>query len=134
MTYSSLTDGGSRNNPGPAGIGGVLYDDAGKLIDDVSEYIGTATNNEAEYRALIAILNKALQHNVENIHCFLDSELLVKQLNGEYRVKNERMKPLFAEVQALKSRFDSIDFTHVFREKNTEADKRVNAALDAAGF
>lgn len=134
MTYSSFTDGGSRNNPGPAGIGGVLYDDAGKLIDDVSEYIGTATNNEAEYRALIAILNKALQHNVENIHCFLDSELLVKQLNGEYRVKNERMKPLFAEVQALKSRFDSIDFTHVFREKNTEADKRVNAALDAAGF
>jgi ribonuclease HI len=134
MTYSSFTDGGSRNNPGPAGIGGVLYDDAGKLIDDVSEYIGTATNNEAEYRALIAILNKALQHNVENIHCFLDSELLVKQLNGEYRVKNEKMKPLFAEVQALKSRFDSIDFTHVFREKNTEADKRVNAALDAAGF
>lgn len=134
MAYKSFTDGGSRNNPGPAGIGGVLYDENGVLIDEVSEYIGTATNNEAEYRAIIEILKKALKHGVKEINCFLDSELVVKQVKGEYRVKHERLQELFSELNYTANKFKKITFTHVLREKNKEADKRVNRALDDAGF
>lgn len=134
MTYKSFTDGGSRNNPGPAGIGGVLYDENGVLIDEVSEYIGTATNNEAEYRAIIEILKKALKHGVKEINCFLDSELVVKQVKGEYRVKHDRLKELFSQLNHVANQFEKITFTHVLREKNKEADKRVNKALDDAGF
>lgn len=132
--YKSFTDGGSRGNPGPAGIGGVLYGAGGKLVDEVSEYIGTTTNNEAEYRALIEILKKARNHNVTEIECFMDSELLVKQLNGEYRVKHPRIKELYADLMEVVHAFDTITFTHVRREKNKEADKRVNMALDNAGY
>lgn len=134
MAYKSFTDGGSRNNPGPAGIGGVLYDESGSLVDEVSEYIGTATNNEAEYRAIIEILKKAQKHGVKEIHCFLDSELIVKQVKGEYRVKHDRLKELFSELNHIANQFPRITFTHVLREKNKEADKRVNKALDDAGF
>ena len=134
MTYKSFTDGGSRNNPGPAAIGGVLYDAQDNLVDEVSEYIGTATNNEAEYGAIIAILHKALEHDVSQIHCYLDSELIVKQLSGEYRVKDEKLKRLFADLQTVIAKFDEISFEHVMREKNKEADARVNKVLDDAGF
>lgn len=134
MAYKSFTDGGSRNNPGPAGIGGVLYDEDGVLVDEVSAYIGTATNNEAEYRAIIEILKKALARGVSEIDCFLDSELVVKQVKGEYRVKHERLQELFSELNATANKFKKITFTHVLREKNKEADKRVNRALDDAGF
>lgn len=134
MAYTSFTDGGSRNNPGPAATGGVLYNEKGELVDEISEYIGTATNNEAEYRAIIGILKKALEHGAKEIHCFLDSELIVKQVKGEYRVKHERLKELFSELNHLANQFEKITFTHVLREKNKEADKRVNKALDDAGF
>lgn len=129
----SYTDGGSRRNPGPAACGAVLYDEKGEVILTATKFLGTATNNEAEYGALILALEKVLRLPSETpreMICHLDSELVVKQLNGQYRVKEEKMKKLFAEVQKLKVNFDRIEFVHVRREQNKLADKLVNEELD----
>ena len=123
------TDGGARGNPGPAGIGVVFSDDSGQIIAKFKEYIGEATNNVAEYRALILALEKAANFEFKEIECRLDSELIVKQLRGEYRVKDEKMKELYKKVQELIF-FKPITFMHVSREKNKEADTLVNEAID----
>ena len=128
MLYS---DGGSRGNPGPAAIGGVLYDPSNAVIATFSEYIGMHTNNQAEYYALIRGLNVALQHGVVRLQCLLDSELVVRQLQFEYKVKDRQLAELFANVVVLMSRFESISFHHIPREKNTRADALVNEALDS---
>lgn len=128
--YYLNTDGGSRGNPGPAAIGGVIKNER-EEIATFSKYIGKKTNNQAEYAALIIGLKYAMKHNVAELTCRLDSQLIVKQLNGEYKVKHEMMKPLFAEVQKLSKNFENISFEHVKREKNKEADALVNKALDA---
>ena len=125
------TDGGARGNPGPAGIGAVFSDDAGRIIARFKEYIGEATNNVAEYRALVLALEKASDFEFDEIECRLDSELIVKQLKGEYKVKDEKMKELYKKVQELIF-FKPIKFVHVRREKNKEADKLVNEAIDNA--
>lgn len=130
---TSYTDGGSRRNPGPAACGIVLYDEQGKILLTDSKFLGVATNNEAEYGALILALQKARELLREKPHemvCHLDSELVVKQLNGVYRVKEAKMKKLFGEVQKLKANFDHIAFIHVRREHNKLADKLVNEELD----
>lgn len=127
--YKLFTDGGSRGNPGPAGIGGVLYEN-NKLIDKFSEYIGATTNNQAEYRALLSGLELAKKHKVDILECFLDSELVVKQLKKEYRVKDKDLAVLFVKVWNISLDFKKITFTHVMREKNQEADMLVNIALD----
>lgn len=124
------TDGGARGNPGPAGIGYVLKSGHTEFLH--SAYIGEATNNVAEYEALRQGLTHALDEGVTKLACYLDSELVVKQLKGQYRVKNEGLKPLYEKVVALASRFAEISFTHVRREKNKDADKLVNQAIDAA--
>ncbi len=125
-----FTDGGARNNPGPAGIGIVFYDEEGKIIKEYSEYIGETTNNQAEYRALIKALELVQAYSSKEIECYLDSELVVKQLNKEYRVKNEEVKKLYAKV--LDSIiFKNISFHHVPREKNKLADRLVNKAINA---
>lgn len=124
------TDGGSRGNPGPAGIGVVLYNSDGLAVEKVSEFIGEATNNQAEYNALIVGLQEAQNFKAKSVHCYLDSELVVKQLKGQYKVKNKNMKPLFTIVQGLIKNFESVKFSHVPREKNKEADRLVNEALD----
>ncbi len=125
------TDGGARGNPGPAGIGAVLS--AGhKTIDTYQEYIGEVTNNKAEYKALIAGLKMALRHEVTHLSCFLDSELVVKQVQGEYRVKDKDLKILHSAVTSLITKFVTITFNHIPREKNKQADKLVNQAIDAA--
>ncbi len=124
------TDGGSRGNPGPAGIGGVLKNGK-EEVAIFSKYIGEKTNNQAEYAALIVGLTQAHKKGIKKITCRLDSQLIVKQLNGEYRVKHEMMKPLFAQVKKLEKEFSDISYEHVRREKNTEADALVNKALDA---
>lgn len=126
------TDGGARGNPGPAGIGVVIADEKGNVLHRVSEYIGETTNNQAEYRALIKALeeSKKLGFLNDDLECRLDSELVVKQLNGQYKVKNEGIKPVFLQVHNLKSSFHSVTFKHVRREQNKEADKLVNEALD----
>lgn len=123
------TDGGSRGNPGPAAIGGVIKK-GGEEVVTFSEYIGEKTNNQAEYAALIIGLKYAKKNKINQIVCRLDSQLIVKQLNGEYRVKHEMMKPLFDEVKKLEKEFDLIQYEHVRREKNKRADELVNNALD----
>lgn len=129
------TDGGARGNPGPAAIGITLESDDGAgnqvLIGEIKRYIGEQTNNFAEYTALITALEEAHKLGYSAADCFLDSELVVRQVKGEYKVREETLKPLHAKVQALIKHFSLITFNHVRREKNAEADRLVNEALDA---
>lgn len=127
------TDGGARNNPGPAGIGIVISDETGKVLETHKEYIGEATNNVAEYRALITGLKRAKKFEPEEVEVRLDSELVKRQATGEYKTKDKTMKELLAQVREL-TFFKHVSFTHVRREKNKLADKLVNEALDEAGF
>ena len=122
-------DGASRGNPGPAAIGAILKDEQGKLIAQISQSIGRTTNNQAEYRAVIAALEEALKLGVKQIELNADSELLVKQLNGKYRVKNAALKPLYQRVKQLQSSLESLTISHVPREQNREADLLANMAL-----
>jgi ribonuclease HI len=125
-------DGGSRGNPGEAAIGAVVRDGHdGEPLVEISERIGVATNNVAEYRALIAGLEAASQLGRQRLLVRGDSMLVLKQLRGEYRVKHEGLKPLYAEARKLLRRFDDVKLEHVRREQNTDADALVNAALDA---
>jgi ribonuclease HI len=124
-----FSDGGARGNPGPAGIGFVLKIGKNKPIE-VGEYAGEITNNQAEYLAIKGGLDRALIEKVNELDCFLDSELVVKQLNGEYRVKNHGLRPIFEEVKGLAEKFEKVTFSHVRREKNKEADRMVNEAID----
>jgi ribonuclease HI len=124
------TDGGARGNPGPAAIGAVLTDEQGKVVAEISQCIGEATNNQAEYRAVIAALSKAKELGAGEMDFFLDSELVVKQLKREYKVKNEDLAPLFLQVHNLVVGFKKVSFQHVRREQNVEADRLVNLALD----
>jgi len=123
-------DGGSRGNPGPAGAGAVLYDRDGKILHRWNAYLGTGTNNEAEYRGLILGLTECLEKGYRNLAIFLDSELVVRQLTGRYRVKNERLKRLYDEARSLLDALDSWTIAHVGREENKEADRLVNEAID----
>jgi ribonuclease HI len=123
------TDGGARNNPGPAGIGIVIYDETGKILETHKEFIGEATNNVAEYTALITALKRAKKYNPEEIECRLDSELVVKQTRGEYKTKDPKMRELLEEVRQLVF-FKPITFSHIPRAKNVLADKLVNEAID----
>lgn len=123
------TDGGSRNNPGPAGIGVVFSTENGEVLLKFGEYIGEATNNVAEYTALVKALEKSKEFDAKEIECRLDSELIVKQLNGEYKVKNAEMRNFYEKVQELIF-FRPVKFVHVRREYNQLADEMVNQAVD----
>jgi len=123
-------DGGSRGNPGPAAIGVVIRDDDGGVVADAAEPIGPATNNVAEYRALIRGIELAAEHGATELELRGDSELVVKQIRGEYKVKDAGLKPLHAEARRALSAFESWSFNHVRRERNAEADALVNQALD----
>jgi dinuclear metal center YbgI/SA1388 family protein len=125
-------DGGSRGNPGPGAIGVVLEDADGRVLETVSRAIGVCTNNVAEYRALLAGLEIALVAGTEELEVMADSELLVRQLRGEYKVKNAGLKPLYEEAQGWLRRFRRVSIRHVRREENAEADRLVNKALDEA--
>jgi ribonuclease HI len=127
------TDGGARGNPGPAAYGYVLETDDGTVLAAEGEAIGVATNNVAEYRALVAGLEKALELQVDKLDVVSDSELLVKQMKGEYKVKNEALKELQQEAARLARQLRSVSYTAVRREHNELADQLVNEALDAAG-
>ena len=126
------TDGGARGNPGPAAFGYVLEADDGTVLAAHGERIGVATNNVAEYRALIAGLEKAVELALEEVEIVSDSELLVKQMRGEYRVKNEALRELSIEAARLARRIGKVSYTAVRREHNELADRLVNEALDAA--
>ena len=127
---SVYTDGGARGNPGPAAIGAIFYASNSK-IGECGEFIGKTTNNEAEYKALIMALLKAKSLKAKNVNCFLDSELVVKHLNHQYRLKDEKIIPLFIKIWNLTFDFDKVTFTHIPREKNKEADALVNKILDS---
>ena len=127
-------DGGARGNPGPAGIGAVVLDpetDPPTRLAAVSEHIGDATNNVAEYRALIAGLEKAVELGVEDLEVVSDSELMVKQMRGEYKVKNEALRELSLRAARLAREVGDVRYTAVRREHNELADRLVNEALDA---
>lgn len=126
------TDGGARGNPGPAAYGYVLEGEDGAVLDARGEAIGVATNNVAEYRGLLAGLAKAVELGVTELEVVSDSELMVKQMRGEYRVKNEGLRPLVLEASALARRLGSVRYTSVRREHNKLADGLVNEALDRA--
>jgi len=123
------TDGGSRGNPGPAGIGYVLKIEGGETHER-GAYIGETTNNQAEYLALQRGLELAGEKKVNSITCYLDSELVVKQLRGEYRVRHQDLLPVYTAVKKVAATFNRISFNHVRREKNAQADALVNTALD----
>src|SRR3989344_1133163 len=120
-----FTDGGSRNNPGPAGIGGVAYDHNHNEVFRFKKFIGIKTNNQAEYAALIEGLTLAEKYNARDVDSVLDSELVVRQLNGQYKVKHPDIKPLVERVFQLKNGFGKVTFRHVLRNKNAIADKLV---------
>ena len=131
MSKATLhTDGGARGNPGPAGIGAVLdYEEKQYLL---KEYIGQATNNQAEYRAVILGLAKAKELGAEEVDVYLDSELVQQQLSGFYKVKNQDLGSLFVKVWNLAQGFKKIKYIHIYREENKLADKLVNEAIDEA--
>lgn len=131
MAFCRLfVDGAARGNPGPAGAGGVLFDEAGERIGEVCEYLGTATNNVAEYRALVFGLQEALRLERDEIDVCSDSELVVRQITGQYRIKNKPLIELAVEVQALRKKFRKFTIRHVPREENRDADRMANMAID----
>lgn len=123
-------DGASRGNPGPAAIGAVVLDPKGQEVYRISRRIGIATNNQAEYQAAIAALEAALALNAQEVELRMDSELVVRQLSGRYRVRNPLLHRLFGRVVALRRRFRRLELRHVPREANCRADALANAALD----
>lgn len=125
------TDGGSRGNPGPAGSGFVLLDASGSRLCAAGHFLGQATNNQAEYDALLRGLTAAREYGCRGLEVRMDSELIVRQMTGRYRVKNAGLKDLFGRAQQLVRQFDGVRFVHVRRELNTEADRLANEAMDA---
>lgn len=135
-TFILFTDGGSRGNPGPAAIGAVIADSSGKTIKSYGKAIGRKTNNEAEYEAVVFALAKVKalvgkeKAKITTLTVFLDSELVARQLGGVYKIEEERLFPLFIKIWNLRLDFARVTFEHIPREKNREADRMVNEALD----
>ena len=125
-------DGGSRGNPGPAAFAVVIENAEGRVIDELSGFLGRATNNVAEYRGLLAALDYAIGNHYRRLRVFSDSELLVRQIQGEYKVKNPGLKPLHERARQLISSFEAFSIRHVYREENRAADRLANRTLDAA--
>jgi ribonuclease HI len=125
-------DGGARKNPGPAGYGAHIEDEAGHVLAELYGGLGVATNNVAEYSALLAALQWAIDHGHRDVHIRADSELLVKQMRGEYKVKHPGLQPLFARARLLVMQLDRVKFEHVRREFNKKADALSNLGMDEA--
>jgi ribonuclease HI len=134
-SFTLCTDGGARGNPGPAAIGVVIIDQDGAIVQQYKAAIGVATNNQAEYRALLKGMELAAIYWKGDLACISDSELLIKQLNGQYRVKNEELRTLFFQVKKSEAPFRHVTYTHVPRthELSVVADRLVNEALDEQG-
>ena len=126
-----FTDGGARGNPGPAASGVVISTADGIVIEAFGRYLGETTNNQAEYKAILFALQAAKKYQPKRIQFYMDSELAMKQLNGQYRMKNEALRPIFDEIKRLASHYQ-VTFEHVYREKNMAADEQVNLAIDQA--
>jgi ribonuclease HI len=126
-----FADGGSRGNPGPAASGAVLFDEGGAVLREVGTFLGVATNNVAEWTGLVTGLEAALELGIDDLAVRLDSELVVKQISGQYRVKHEGLIPLHAKAKVLLRKFARVDVQHVRRKENAAADALVNQVLDA---
>lgn len=124
------SDGGARGNPGPAGIGAVVDFNGQQYL--LKEYIGEGTNNQAEYKAVILALEKAVELGADEADVYLDSELVQQQLSGNYKVKNQELATLFVKIWNISQKFKKIKYTHIYREDNKLADKLVNQAIDEA--
>ncbi len=125
-------DGASRGNPGPAACGVIVRNGKGEVLAKVGRFLGHTTNNLAEYQALLVALNHSLKEGYYRIEVFSDSELLTRQINGQYKVKNSNLLPLYMRAQELISQFDKFSITHVKRENNRDADQLANSTLDSA--
>jgi ribonuclease HI len=125
------TDGGARGNPGPAGVGVVFSSQTGKILHEFKAYIGEATNNVAEYKALVLALEEAEKLNYKELQILMDSELVVRQMQGVYKIKEPALQVLAKQVLALSNHFKKVAYRHIPREKNKAADKLVNQAIDA---
>lgn len=123
-------DGGARGNPGPAGSGAVLFDAQNRLIEEKGTFLGHATNNVAEYEGLLIGLDLAKIHAISDLHIRLDSELIVKQIKGEYKVKHPGLKPLWEKVKVKLTHFPKWEIQHVPRAQNKDADRMVNQMID----
>lgn len=133
-TYNLLnihTDGGSRGNPGPSASGYVIEDENGNVIDEGGEYLGITTNNQAEYQAVKLALQRATELTKGELNFYIDSLLVVNQLNGIYKIKNRDLWPIYADIKKLIKQFSSVSFVHIPREENASADSKVNQVLDA---
>ncbi len=127
-----FTDGGARGNPGPAGIGYVIYDEKNNIISSIGLYIGETTNNQAEYQAVWQALNKAKDLGFHELNLYLDSELVVNQLNQKFKIKNSELAKMFVKIWNISQEFKNIKYNYIPREKNKLADKLVNQAIDQA--
>lgn len=127
--FTTHTDGGARGNPGHAALGAIVREPNG-TTHRIKKYLGVATNNQAEYKALLAALQKVAELGARSVVCYLDSELIVKQMNREYRVKDPELGKIYIQIWNLAQQFQTISFHHVRREMNREADALVNEALD----
>ena len=132
MLLTTYTDGGARGNPGPAAAGIVIKNEAGETITHYGEYLGNQTNNYAEYSALLSALKKAKELGATEVQCVLDSELVVKQMRREYKVREPTLQKLFIQVYNVATQFKKISFRHILRSGNKEADAEVNLAIDEA--
>ncbi len=131
MKLTLFTDGGARGNPGPAALGVVIKNSAGEVVKAYGRYLGETTNNRAEYHALLSALQTAHALGGTEITCYLDSELVVQQMKGVYKVRDHELAKLFVQIWNLKQQFKKVSFTHVPRSRNTLADAQVNKAIDA---
>ncbi|HLD61240.1 MAG TPA: ribonuclease HI family protein [Patescibacteria group bacterium] len=132
MKVTACTDGGARGNPGPAALGVVIKNEQGATIAAYGEYLGHQTNNYAEYSALVSALKKAKELGADEVDCVLDSLLVVKQMRGEFKVKEPTLQKLFVQVYNAASQFKKVTYRHTFRDGNKEADREVNKVLDQA--
>jgi probable phosphoglycerate mutase len=128
----AYVDGGARGNPGPAGYGVHIESESGEVLAELHGGLGIATNNVAEYHGLLAALAWAIDHGHRDVHIRADSELLVKQMRGEYKVKHPGLKPLYVRARLLTMELSNVEFEHVRREKNKEADRLANLGMDEA--
>ena len=127
-----MVDGASRGNPGAAGCGAIIYDECGEVLKELSSYLGSSTNNVAEYRGLLMGLEGVLKLGGKKLQIRSDSELMVRQLNGVYRVKNEKLRVLYGKALDLLARLEAYRIIHVRREHNKDADRLANLAIDEA--
>jgi len=129
-THTAHVDGGARGNPGPAAYGVVIHDPTGKKIVELSQYLGHRTNNYAEYNGLLAALRYAIAHQIHSLKIISDSELMVRQMKGIYKVRHPELRKLFDEAQHLTSQIEHVEIRHALREHNQDADRLANDAMD----